>query len=236
MPEGKALKTQGNHLPVDLNLQERIKKDLEAAQQGVEATNVERIRQSGKGFKLPGDDANKAVSSIKGVIVDFISSNMHYPEDYDEANPSPPDCFAQGRVPRDLVPDPSSTNQQAESCKVCEHNKFGSGKGNAKSCKNTRQLAIIAENADMDSHIWILTVPPGSIRFFDTFVSTVLKGRYALPPIGVVTEIYMDPNKDFAAPRFKVDRVLTDEELQLYYARKAEATETLFQKPATTTA
>ena len=87
----------------------------------------------------------------------------------------------------------------------------------------------------MDSHIWILSVPPGSIRFFDTFVSTVLKGQYSLPPIGVLTEIYMDQNKDFAAPRFKVERVLDDEELAFYYGRKGEATATLFQKPVTTT-
>lgn len=232
----KELKTQTQHLPVDLSIQERIKKDLEEAQQQVEATNVERIRMSGKGFKVPGDTSNKAVPSIRGVIVDFITANMHYPQDYDEENPTPPNCFAQGRIPRDMVPDPACSEPQAEACKGCPKNEFESGKGKSKACKNTRQLALIAEGADVDSHIWLLSVPPGSIRYWDTYVSTVLKGQYSLPPIGVLTEVFMDQNKDYAAPRFKVDRVLEEDELEFYYSRKGEATAILFQKPATTTA
>lgn len=235
MSDKKDLKPQSSHLPVDISLQDRIRKDLEEASKQVEGSNIERIRMSGKGFKIPGDPNNKAVQSIKGVIVDFISANMHYPEKWDEDNPTPPNCFALGRIPSQMAPDPISSEPQHETCKGCPKNEYESGVGKAKACKNTRSLAIIAEGADMDSHIWLLSVPPGSIRYYDTYVSTTLKGRYSLPPIGVVTEFYMDPNKDFAAPRFKVDRTLVDEELEFYYSRKEEATATLFLKPTTTT-
>lgn len=231
----KDLTPKGTHLPADLNLQEQIKADLEAAQEQVEASAVERIRMSTKGFSTPDMKPGEAEATVRGVIVDFISANMHYPEEFDRDNPTPPDCFAMGRIPAQMAPDPKATKPQADSCKECPMNKFESGKGKAKACKNTRQLAFMQENATEDSPIWLLTVPPGSIRYYDTYVSTTLRGRYALPPIGVLTEVSMDTSKDYASPRFKYLRSLADDELAGYYARKAEAEAVLLQKPITTT-
>jgi hypothetical protein len=234
MSEKKELKPTASHLPVDsLSIQEKIKRDLAEASLQTEATNVERVRMSGKGFKIPGDAEKKAVQSIKGVIVDFISCNMHYPHKWDADNPSPPNCFAMGRIPKDMVPDTSSSEVQHEACNGCPKNEWESGEGKAKACKNTRSLAFIQEGADMDSPVYVIAIPPSSIRYFDTYVSTTLKGRYQLPPIGVVTEVFMDPNIEFAAPRFKVERTLSEEELEMYYARKEEASAILFQKPST---
>lgn len=222
-----------SHLPADLDLQERIKRDLQAASEQVEAAAVERIRMGAKGFTTPDGDTGDV---IQGVVVDFISSNMHYPNQFDKNDPSPPNCFAMGRIISQLVPDQKSTEPQADACKDCEKNKFESGTGKAKACKNTRQLALIKEGAteEDEASIWLLTIPPASIRYWDTYVSTTLKGRYSLPPGAVVTQIFMDPNKDFAAPRFKFVRALNDEELAYYYSRKEEAEATLFMRPVTT--
>ena len=213
------------HLPIS-SLEEQIKRDLAAASAQVEAAPVERIRTSGKGFTLPDGETGQ---TIVGVIIDFVSANMYYKDEYQSDNPAPPVCTAVGRIPAHLAPGPEVPEPQADSCAVCPQNRFESGHGRSKACKNTRQIAFMQENANEDSPIWALSVPPGSIRYFDTYVSTTLRGRYALPPIAVVTEVSMDPNKSFAAPRFKFKRALDEGELAGYYARKEEAARLLLQ-------
>lgn len=227
----KELKPAGKHLPADISLQDRIKADLAMASQQVQASSVERIRMSGKGFTTPDGETGP---TIRGIIVDFVSSNMHYTAAFDRDNPTPPDCFATGRIIESMIPDTKSKEPQADSCAECPHNKFESGTGKSKACKNTRQLAIMQEGATDEAPIWVLTIPPASIRYFDTYVSTTLRGRYGLPPIAVTTEVFMDPNSDYASPRFRYVNALEDKELMYYYERRTEAEAILLQKPTTT--
>lgn len=230
----KDLEQTSKHLPADMSLKEQLKRDLQLAAQGVSGSVIERIRMSAKGFTPPDGEPTDV---IQGVIIDFVSSNTHYPEAFDRDNPTPPNCFATGRIPEQMAPDPSASDPQHENCRDCPKNQFESGVGRAKACKNTKVLAIMAEGSkEEDSPIWVLTIPPGSIRFFDTYVSTTLKGRYQLPPAAVVTEIHMDKRLDFAAPRFKFVRELDDAELSYFYSRKPEAEAILLQKPVMATA
>ena len=46
----------------------------------------------------------------------------------------------------------------------------------------------------------------------------------------------MDPREDFAAPRFKFDRLLTEPELVQYYGRRQEAESLLMAPPRTNAA
>jgi hypothetical protein len=225
------LETTKQHLPADLSLADQIKRDLEALSSQVESALVQRIRLSSKGFTTPDGTTGP---SVKGIIIDFASANNHYPGVYDRENPTPPNCYAVGKIPNQLAPDPSSPEPQAETCAVCPKNKFESGVGKSKACKNTRVVALMQEKASEESPIWLLSVPPSSIRYFDTYVSTTLSGRHNIPPICAVTEITMDESQEFAAPRFKFDRLLTEEELAFYYTRKAEAESLLLQKPRLT--
>lgn len=218
-----------SHLPADISLADQIKRDLAAQQEQVGSGGVDRIRMNARGFTPPDGETS---ATIVGVIVDFASANMHYAEAFDKDNPSPPNCFAINRIPDNLAPSIDAPEPQAQECRTCPKNEFKSGVGNAKACKNTRVLAIMAQGADSDdAPIWVLSVPPGSIRYFDTYISTTLRGRHQLPSIGVVTEIYMDHTKDFAAPRFKHVRNLSEEELAYYYSRRSEAEAILLQKP-----
>ena len=229
----KEIESSKKHLPADMSIKEQLKRDLQAATQGVSGSVIERIRMSAKGFTPPDGEPS---DTITGVIVDFVSSNTHYPEKFDRDNPTPPNCFATGRIPEQMEPDASATEPQHENCRDCPKNQFESGVGRAKACKNTKVLAIMAEGANAeDAPIWVLTIPPGSIRYFDTYVSTNLRGRYGLPPNGVVTEISMEARLDFAAPRFKFVRELEDAELEYYYSRKPEAEAILLQKPVMAT-
>lgn len=229
----KEVKTTSTHLPADLSLQEQIKKDLaEVASQVEGGGQVERIRMSGKGFTTPDGETG---ATLECVIVDFASANNHYPEAFDRDNPTPPNCFAVGKIPSQLVPSSQSSEPQAESCAECPKNKFESGAGKSKACKNTRALGIMQVGATEDSPIWVLSVPPGSMRYFDTYVSTTLRGRHGVTPGMVVTTISMEAAKDYAAPRFKMERMLSDEEMAFYFSRKGETEATLLQKPRLTT-
>lgn len=227
--EKTELEPVSNHLPADISLAEQIKRDLEMVANQVEGTATGRIRMSGKGFTTPDGETGQ---TLRCVIVDFASANNFYPQAFDRDNPTPPTCFAVNKIPAALAPDDSVPEPQAESCGVCPKNLFESAaNGKSKACKNTRLLAIMAENASDDSPIWLLSIPPSSIRMFDNYVAITLRGRHQTVPSCVLTEISMDPTKDFAAPRFKFERLLTEEELVFYYSRKTEAEASLLQKP-----
>lgn len=221
------LEATSNHLPADMSLAEQIKADLAAVANQVEGSSVERIRLSSKGFTTPDGDTGETLTCV---IVDFATANNYYAQPFDRDNPTPPDCWAVSKIPSDLKPDASVSAPQSDTCASCPMNKFESGVGKSKACKNTRLLAIMQLDAADDSPIWLLSVPPSSIRNFDTYVTTTLKGRHNVTPAMVVTQIYMDPNKTFPAPRCKFERLLDDEELKFYYGRRPEAEAVLLQK------
>ena len=222
-----AKNTTPMHLPADISLEEQIRQDMAAVANQVQGSTVERIRMSGKGFTTP-DGALGA--TLECVIVDFCSANNHYPGVFDRDNPTPPNCYAVNKIPSEMKPDPSAPEPQAVSCVICPKNKFESGVGKSKACKNTRAVAVMQVGATEDSPIWILSVPPSSIRYFDTYVNTTLRARLNVPPICVVTTISMDSAKDHSAPRFKFERKLSDEEIALYFSRKLEAESILLQR------
>lgn len=207
-------------MPASYSLAEQIKQDLAKIKDQTEGVSVEKVRLSAKGFKAPDGNVSE---TIQCVVLDFVSVNSHYAEAYDKDNPTPPDCTAIGRNPTELAPNPALETKISEKCLGCPQNEFGSGPGNSKGCKNTRSLVLMGERADMDTPMWNMIIPPGSIRFWDTYVSGVLRGKHAVTPICVLTEFTMDTSKDYASPRAKFVRLLTNEELELYYSRKPEA-------------
>lgn len=221
----KEVAPKQEQLPLDLT--EQIRKDLESIGSQVETTAIERIRMSGRGFTTPDGETG---ATIKGVIIDFATAHTHYPGAYDPDNPTPPNCFATSKVLTELKPDPAAPEPQADNCLICPKNQFESGVGKSKACKNTRVIALMQENATEDSPIWMLSVPPSSLKFFDTYVSSTLRGRHNITPGCVVTEIFMDAKFDYAAPRFKIDRKLSDEEIQFYWGRRSEADSLLLNR------
>ena len=207
-------------LPASYSLADQIKQDLANIKDQTEGVSVEKVRLSAKGFKAPD---GVVTETIQAVIIDFVSVNSHYEAAYDKDNPTPPDCTATGRNPLQLAPRAELETKHNDTCLGCSKNEFGSGPGNSKACKNTRSIVLMAENANGDSPMWSMIIPPGSIRFFDTYVSGVLRGKHGVTPICMLTEFSMDTSKDYASPRMKVVRQLSNEELELYYSRKPEA-------------
>lgn len=217
------------NLPV--NYAEQLAQEAAVISSRIAAPTGNHIRfNANRGFITPdgmeGDE-------LEVVIVEFMSRNTYYDRDYDKDNPSPPACFAIGPEPSMLMPSPRSPNKQCETCTPCQQNQFGSATvGKGKGCKNTRLLALMPLSAldKDDAPIWIMAVPPASLKSFDAYVHS-LAHKHKTVPIGVVTRIAPDPKSTFAAPRFSVHRPLTTKELGTFMGRREEAADALATEP-----
>lgn len=209
-----------------MNIEEQLKNEVSGIQARISAPAGDRVRMiNNSHFSLPdGSDAQE----LEGVVVDFMSANLFFEGAFDKDNPSAPGCFAVGPEPSTLIPTDNSPNKQAETCSSCPNNQFGSA-GKGKACKNTRLLAIKPVNAENDN-IYVLSVPPTSIKAFDGYVHT-LAGKHRLPPVGVLTRVTLDKTETFAAPRFEVVRPLTADELPEMMEARAMARERLSAEP-----
>ncbi len=220
-----------SNLPV--NYAEQLAKEAAEISKRIATPSGDRIRMNGnRNFTTP--DGNEG-EELEVVVVDFMSSNLFYDGAFDRDNPQPPACFAIGTEPSMLVPSPNSPNKQAETCSVCPNNQFGSA-GKGKACKNTRLLAVMPTAMALDGEdppIWILSVPPTSMKSFDAYVQS-LASKHKTIPIGVVTRISLDQTTTFAAPRFSVVKPLEAEQFETYMSRREEASTRLSAEPDVT--
>lgn len=218
------------NLPV--NYEEQLAKEAAEIAKRIAAPTGDRIRfNANRAFITPDGMEGE---TLEVVIVDFVSSNLFYDGPFDRDNPQPPGCFAIGPEPSLLVPSPNAPNRQAETCTSCPNNQFGSApNGKGKACKNTRLLALMpvtALDSEEDAPIWILSVPPTSLKAYDSYVHS-LASKHKTVPIGVVTEISLDPANTFASPRFRVVRPLQGKELGVFMERREEANGRLTAEP-----
>ena len=222
------------NLPV--NYEEQLAKEASEIAKRIAAPTGDRIRfNANRAFITPDGMEGE---TLEVVIVDFVSSNLFYYGPFDRDNPQPPGCFAIGPEPSLLVPSPNSPNKQAETCSSCPNNQFGSAQnGKGKACKNTRLLALMPasalDNLMEEAPIWILSVPPTSLKAFDSYVHT-LSVKHKTVPVGVITQISLDPNNTFASPRFNVVRPLQGKELGTFMSRREEANQRLSAEPDVT--
>ncbi|HJY05418.1 MAG TPA: hypothetical protein VJ323_03830, partial [Bryobacteraceae bacterium] len=116
-------------------------------------------------------------------------------------------------------------------CAACPNNQFGSA-GKGKACKNTRLLAVtpISEDGNEDAPIWIISVPPTSIKAFDSYVFKLSTKQRTLP-IALVTRISLDQDVTYVAPRFEAVRPLDDQELATVFPMREEAMTRLMALP-----
>ena len=81
-------------------------------------------------------------TALELVVVDFVTTHNFYAGRFDKDNIVPPDCFAIGVDPKNMVPSPNAPNPQAKDCQSCPMNAWGSD-GKGKACKNGRKLAVL---------------------------------------------------------------------------------------------
>lgn len=181
-------------------------------------------------------DGAELEETISVVVIDFMSKNTWYPHQYMPGNPLPPGCFAIGKVLANMAPSPESPEIQHDTCAGCPHDQWGSSAtGKGKACKNTRELAIILEEQmdDLDNaEIFIIQVPPTSIKFFDGFARTVdrvLNG----PPIKAIVDITAVPVKGASYFTMAFDNVRANPAYAEHFQLRTEATPMLEALPDT---
>lgn len=180
------------------NYEEQLMQEMQSVKASLSQPSSNKISTKGKMFTLPDGTTNPG--PMQCVILDWISFNSYYEGVYDPQNPQAPVCWALNKVLDELGPSPNCPTPQAESCKACPKDQFGSS-GRGKACKNVRRLIVAAPDATLDSPVMALEVSPGAIRAFDNYALDVQRTLNTLP-IKVITSIGFDPNKSYPSLTF----------------------------------
>ena len=144
-------------------------------------------------------------NSIEAVILGGARVNQYYEGEYVPGKPTPPVCYAiadplweAGEVETKLAPPTDLKSKQSDSCADCRFNAFGSGRGNAKACKNTIRLAMLpAASTDYaKAEGMMVSLPPTAMRTWSAYIAPLLAiGR---PVCTVITEVEKIPNEQGA--------------------------------------
>jgi hypothetical protein len=122
----------------------------------------------GTAFEVPSDDGEDSnmVKELTGVILYNHPAYAYYKDRYAGGN-NPPDCGSFDGV--------TGIGTPGGSCATCPYNRFGSGEGKSKLCKNKRLLYILQEG---ELFPIMLSLPTGSLVTFTKYVKSQLsKGR-----------------------------------------------------------
>ena len=212
-----------------IDIHAELKKRSEGIKDRIQAPSGDWIRcTQDKKFKTP--DGQTSPGPLSMVILDFICKNEFYDRPFKADDKTPAACFAIGESPKLLVPDATSPVKQAESCKTCPNDQFGS-KGAGKACSNTRILALVAPTDDPNEPIYLLKVSATAISAFDGYVATI-KAQYDSMPMVVVTEIYFDPSLTYGSLRF--GNPIPNPNLAVHFERLKDAAARLQVKPDVT--
>lgn len=138
--------------------------------QGLEFTfdRVKLPTGGGTAFEIPSTDGedSEMAKDITGVIVYNHPAYAYYRDKYNGGS-NPPDCGSFDGV--------TGIGTPGGSCAGCPYNKFGSGDGQSKLCKNKRMLYILREGELFPIS---LSLPTGSLKSFTNYVKSQLsRGR-----------------------------------------------------------
>lgn len=141
--------------------------------------------------------------SMNVVVLESIFENDYYATDFDPDHPQPPVCFAFGKVTKDMVPHPDSSDPQNDDCKSCRHNVMGTAeRGKGKRCKNVQRHAIITEDeaespeSVAKSEVSYIKTPVTSGQLFAKYSTDVSKKLHR-PLFGVVTEFKIEKHPKY---------------------------------------
>jgi hypothetical protein len=173
--------------------------------------SFERIKIPAAGstvFEVPGEDPNnpEAVKEFSAVILYHHPLYAYYKNKYTGGS-NPPDCGSFDGITGEGYP--------GGSCSTCSNNKFGSGEGGGKACKNRRRIYLLREG---EIFPMLLSLPTGSLKDFTRYLMRLLsKGKKSN---AVVTRFALKKATNasgivYSQAQFAVDRDLLKEEYHL---------------------
>lgn len=229
----------------------KAKLQEQAVQAAAEEPQSSATFLSARGGILAFGEEELPGNQVCVIILDALKENTLYAEKFDEDNPQPPTCYAFGRGNDEMGPHPSMQvdltyfQPQNDTCEGCQHNEWGSAdKGRGKACQNRRRLALIPagfyspkrgsrdyelelftdEKHFASADIAFLKLPVTSVKDWAKYV-TQLSATVHLPPHGVVTRIFIEPDaKTQYKIHFEMVENVPDELLAVVMARHDEAT------------
>ena len=195
-----------------------IMKDAAEECQGLDFSfdRVKLPAGGGTAFEIPGADGEESemTKELVGVIAYNHPAYALYYDKYSGGN-NPPDCSSFNGV--------TGNGKPGGNCASCPYNRFGSGEGQSKLCKNKRMLYIQREN---EIFPLTLSLPTGSLKSFTNYVKSQLSRGRKLSQ--VVTKITLKKASNasgiaFSQAIFTFVRMLTPDEC----AAIAKVTETV---------
>ena len=159
----------------------------------------------GTAFEIPSSESDETemAKDITGVIVYNHPSFAYYADKYSGGS-NPPECGSFDGITGIGIP--------GGNCQSCPYNKFGSGDGQSKLCKNKRMLYILREG---ELFPITMSLPTGSLKSFTNYVKKQLSRGRKLGQI--VTRITLKKATNasgiaFSQAVFSFERMLTPEE------------------------
>lgn len=161
----------------------------------------------GTAFELPSEDGEdtEMVKDITGVILYNHPAFAYYAAAFAGGHAAP-DCSSIDGV--------NGIGLPGGDCRTCPYNKFGSGDGQSKLCKNKRMLYILREG---ELFPVVLSLPTGSLRAFTNYVKRQLTRGRKLSQI--VTRVSLKKAASgagiaYSQAVFTFERVLSQEEIE----------------------
>jgi len=188
-----------------------------------------------RGGQMTIDDSPVEDNEISVVVLAAVHENQYFTGRYNPQVKQSPVCYAYSdpdAAPEDaedsMRPHPEAPDKQAEACKVCPMNEWGSAEtGKGKACKNVRRLALILEESLEDAEsleeaeVRMLKVPVTSVKNWSAYVRNKL-AAIGRPSYGVVTKVKVVPDeKNQFKVLFSFERTV-EFDAELYEAMKAK--------------
>ncbi len=174
-------------------------------------TVFERIKMPSGGttlFQLPADDADEPsfVKEFSAVILYHHPIRAYFKTKFTGAT-NPPDCGSLDAV--------KGYGEPGGDCKNCIYNDFGTGDNGAKACKERQRLYLLQEG---ELFPILLSLPTGSLKEFSRYLMRLLTKGIKSNEVVTKFSLTTATNKGgivYAKASFKIERKLTDDELQL---------------------
>lgn len=140
----------------------------------------------GANFVLPvrSDGEPNEIGEIKGVILYSHPVNIYYNKPFD-GEENAPDCSSADGI--------RGYGYPGTDCRSCPYNRFGSGHGRSKLCKNRRMLYILQEGKLFPV---MLSLPTASLRLFSDYVMEQLRNGKLVSEIVTVIQLHKAINRD----------------------------------------
>jgi len=168
-----------------------------------------RIRFKQGKFYLTNDQDDKGVEEFDGVIFFYGRQNTFWEGPYDPKNILLPECFS---VDGKLGSKPRNSKNEFGDCRSCENNKFGSGTGKGKACRNQSKLYIQQPGTTIPSTLFLAPTSLGSFNK-QYLINKVTQKGLAYWKIVTRFKSYQQNDETFFRMQFDVVGIYKDEEI-----------------------